>query len=53
MNEKVITLHRYQVEDIAKGSFYVGLEATKERHRGETVYKDKVGRRLVILEDEA
>lgn len=52
MNEKVITLRPCQVWDIGKGCFFVGLEATKERHRGNVVHKDKLGRRIVILEDE-
>jgi hypothetical protein len=50
MNDKVITLTPNQVWDPGKGCFYVGLEATKERHRGQLVHKDKLGRRIVILE---
>ena len=53
MNDKVIVLRSCQVWDPAKGCFYVGLEATKERHRGHTVHKDKRGRRIVILEEGA
>ena len=48
MNDKVIVLHPEQVWDPAKGSFYVGLEATKERYKGQVVHKDKFGRRIVI-----
>jgi hypothetical protein len=50
MSDKVIVLKPWQVWDPAKGCFFVGLEATKERHRGHTVHKDKCGRRIVILE---
>ena len=50
MNDKVITLRPCQVWDEARGCFYVGLEATKERHRGQVVHKDKFGRRIVIVE---
>lgn len=50
MNEKVITLRPEQVWDPGKGCFFIGLEATKERHRGQVVHKDKCGRRIVIVE---
>lgn len=52
MSDKVLTLRPNQVWDLAKGCFYVGLEATKERHRGHIVHTDKFGRRIVILEDD-
>lgn len=50
MNDKVLILNPWQVWDEAKDCFYVGLEATKEKHRGHVVHTDKCGRRIVILE---
>ena len=49
MDDKVMVLRPCQVWDPGRGGFFVGLEATKERHHGEPVYKDAFGRRLVIL----
>lgn len=51
MNDNLIVLRPHQVSDPAKGSFFVGLGPTKERHRGHVVHKDKFGRRIVILEE--
>lgn len=50
MNNKVLVLKPWQVWDPAKGCFFVDLDATKERHRGNIVHTDKTGRRIVILE---
>jgi hypothetical protein len=50
MGDKVITLAPHQVWDPGKGCFFVGLEATKERHCGQVVHKDKCGRKIVITE---
>lgn len=51
MEDKVVVLRAYQVWDPGRGGFFVGLEATKQRHQGHTVYKDAFGRRIVILEE--
>jgi len=51
MNDKVIVLRPEQVWDFGTGGcFFVGLDATKERHHGQVVHKDKFGRRIVIAE---
>lgn len=48
-----MVLHPWQVWDPQRLCFFVGLDATKQRHRGHVVYKDKFDRRLVILEASA
>jgi hypothetical protein len=54
MDDKVLVLRPNQVWDSTRKGvcFFVGLEATKGRHRGQLVHTDKTGRRIVILDEE-
>lgn len=46
------SLTKNQVQDPARGSFFVGLQATKDRYKGLPVYKDAFGFQFVIVDAE-
>ena len=49
-DQKVRVLGHYQVCDAHRGAsgFFLGLERTKQRYKGQPIYTDRYGRRLVI-----
>ncbi|HEX6984078.1 MAG TPA: hypothetical protein VF170_01820 [Planctomycetaceae bacterium] len=48
MNDRIPVLDPWQVWDVGRGCYFVGLQRTKQKHQGHPVYKDATGRRVAI-----
>lgn len=43
-------LKSYQVYDVGRGSYFVGIQQDGQTKNGQPIYKDRTGRRFVITD---